>query len=102
MGELYEGLLLAREDMISDGQSAPKQWQSVSSEVVDQVLDRMEKAEITGSGGDSYTRQVRDGLSRLKAMIAETSDPELLSVLLREGIEEEVVDDVELHDALAS
>ena len=63
---------------------------------------RLNQREITDSVGDSYTRQVRDGLSRLKAMIAETSDPELLSVLLREGIEEEVVDDVELHDALAS
>ena len=101
MGELYEGLLLAREDMISDGQSAPKQWQSVSSEVVDQVLDRMEKAEITGSGGDSYTRQERAaGLTSLKSVIAETSDPELLSVLLRAELEDEV-DDAELEYAIA-
>ena len=64
-------------------------------------LQRLNQREITDSVGDSYTRQERAaGLNSLKSVIAETSDPELLSVILRAELEDEV-DDAELEYAIA-
>jgi len=78
-----------------------KNWREASARIVDEVVERLNQREITDSVGDSYTRQERAaGLSSLKSVIAETSDPELLSVLVRAELEDEV-DDAELEYAIA-
>jgi hypothetical protein len=101
IGEIYEGLVQGRERLIADGLNVDKNWREASARIVDEVVERLNQREITDSVGDSYTRQERAaGLNSLKSVIAETSDPELLSVILRAELEDEV-DDAELEYAIA-
>jgi hypothetical protein len=101
MSEIYEGLVQGRDRLIADGLNVDKNWRKASGQIIDEIVARLNQREITDSVGDSYTRQERAaGLSSLKSVIAETSDPELLSVLLRAELEDEV-DDAELEYAIA-
>jgi hypothetical protein len=101
MSEIYEGLVQGRDRLIADGLNVDKNWRKASGQIIDEIVARLNEREITDSVGDSYTRQERAaGLSSLKSVIAETSDPELLSVLLRAELEDEV-DDAELEYAIA-
>lgn len=82
MSELYTGLVDSRQSMETEGILTPEAWRQESPRIVDTVLERWEQQIDDHSSGDSYTRQVRAGLTLLKSSIAETSDPELLSVIL--------------------
>jgi hypothetical protein len=101
IAEIYEGLVQCRERLIADGLNVDKNWREASARIVDEIVERINQREITDSVGDSYTRQERAaGLNSLKSVIAETSDPELLSVILRAELEDEV-DNAELEYAVA-
>ena len=101
MDELYEGLVQVRTQLVLDGLNVDTNWRHASSQFIDENIAWLNMSEITDSVVDSYTRQERAaGLSSLKSLIAETSDPELLSVILRAEFQDEV-DDAELQYATA-
>lgn len=104
LSELETDLLSAIEQMVEDGKTQGEAWKELSSKVVDEVLDRVEaqvqdsESEVSDDG--SYTKQVRADVQRLKDMIALTADPEMLTVLVRNGFEEDNEQDG--HDEAAN
>lgn len=101
LDEVYNSLLTVRDSLVADGKNLDKTWRDASAKVIDGVISRLSASEITDSDGDSYTRQERAaGLARLKAVVGETSDPEILSVLIQSALDTEV-DDAELELATA-
>lgn len=69
---------------LQDEGKGSESWPASSSDVVDRVLADFETKHPNDPDdpANDYTRQVRQGLSLLKGMIAQTTDPELLSVLV--------------------
>lgn len=80
---LNDELLAEKAKMDSEGVGI-EDWSNRSSNVIDRVLASFETshAEDPEDPTNNYTRQVRQGLSLLKGMIAQTNDTELLAVLL--------------------
>lgn len=82
--EILTDSLLEEWDVIKGEGKGTEVWGERSSQVIDKVLASFE----TTSQGDpedptnDYTKQVRSSLHALKNVIAQTSDAELLSVLL--------------------
>jgi len=61
-----------------------RKWPEVSAEVVEKIIAQFETdhPEDPEDPTNDYTKQVRQGLPALKAMIAQTTDPEMLAVLV--------------------
>lgn len=59
-------------------------WPAMSSDVIDEVLDKFETHHIENpeDPANNYTRKVRQELASLKAMVAQTMDQEMLSLLI--------------------
>jgi hypothetical protein len=74
-------------DMLLDGLGSGENlanWPIRSSNIIDTVLENFETNHSTDIDDPTsgYTRKVRQGLSTLKGIVAQTTDPELLAVLI--------------------
>lgn len=80
---LSDGLQVGWTAMREKGLGA-ESWPATSASIVDVVLADYETRhpENPDNAANDYTRQIREGLPALKAMIAQTADPELLALLI--------------------
>jgi hypothetical protein len=89
--DLNTGLALLKESLITyDGYSSgtlDKLWPEESANKVDQVIESFQSLEINDLDNKDYTSQIRDKIISLKASIAQTTDLELLSVLINNALE---------------
>lgn len=69
---------------IQEAGGGSESWPLESSKVIDKVLGEFETGhpENPDDPTNDYTSKVRQGLPALKGMIAQTSDPELLTILI--------------------
>jgi hypothetical protein len=79
----YDRLIAARNELIKDGVVDTLAWRAVSSAVIDKAFQE----EVGLTGENYYTNQVGEELMRLKLMVAEDSHPEMLAVMLSNGLE---------------
>lgn len=92
---LRDELLAARAQMLEEDLTSGQVWSTRSSEIIDKVLDDFEEANPPNPDNplqDTYTNQLRRGISRLKAIVSQTDDPEVLAILLESGCDEEETD----------
>lgn len=86
---LKDELLLAKEQFPTEN------WETLSAKTFDSVLDAYDKnhPQAVEDQESCYTNQIREGALRMKAMLSQTSDPEMLAILLDVGFEPESIDD---------
>lgn len=86
---LRDELLATHEKMTSDGTLAA--WEPESAEVIDRVIVDFEAQhpENPDSPENCYTKQIRSEISRLKAMVSQTTDPDMLATLIDVGCDED-------------
>jgi hypothetical protein len=97
IGLIHDELTFALEQW--DGRD--ETWPALSADAIDLALVRVE-GEIGADEENSYTRQVRKESDRLKNSVANTTDPDLLYVLLTTELEDTPDDDVETDPVSAS
>ena len=79
----------------SKGTVSITRWKKQSAKVIDKVADGIMGESVDGVV-NSYTSQDRTGVDHLKALVATTFDPELISVLVRSGLS---LKDQDVHQA---
>lgn len=103
---LSDSMTIAKDNWLQAGSKEP--WRVVSSRVVDSVLGEFSASETTEDAENSYTRQLRTGIDRLKDYVGMSQDSEIQSILLDSyfGEEDEAQDEraiaSEVNDACGS
>ena len=87
-------LNLLKIELESNNEFSDANWRTKSSEVIDCIFNEIDDVEITDFSSDDYTSQLRERFDYLKRSAAETSDPELLSVLIASALTEELNEEV--------
>ena len=77
-----------------------KEWKQLSTSAIDGAEQEF-LGQIDEAGENSYTSQVRKGLTHLKDLVAGETDPEMLYVLVTEQLTEEDIDDTEIQSSTA-
>lgn len=91
-GEFTDALTNLAEVMrLKDGAVEIGEWKVRSAALIDEIVSVIDNESVDGDG-NSYTRQDRMGIDHLKALVATTYDPELLSVLVHSGLSNKVQD----------
>jgi hypothetical protein len=94
---LKDRLLATRQTLIDEGKWEEAGWHNVSGEVVDTLMAELEAQEMGLEAENSYTNQVRMSKDRLKDLISQTSDPDLLAILLDSEAEDSHDDGTEVE-----
>lgn len=101
------GLLLSEgQDFLSrtrDGKETV--WQKASRNAIRSAFDEFSTLYPEQGDENSYTKQLRQGLADLEALVGSIPDPEMLSILIDSGVGtsslEELYDDAEMESAVA-
>lgn len=86
--DCYERLIDAQTNLEATGSN----WRDVSTAAIDAAFANTQQQEKELTGGNYYTNQVGEQITRLKLLVAEESHPEMLAVLVSTGLDEELPD----------